>query len=139
MKSAFELLAAGGALEAVAKERERQDAKWGEQNHDAGTWALIIIEELGEWAKAELHKRFGGPEAENARVEMVHTMAVWLAVIECMDRTSKKARGKLCAARLGTEQSPHVCKLPAGHSGDHCCVSCNLLWKMTANSIKRPT
>lgn len=90
MKNVFELMAAGGALDSVAKERERQDAKWGEQNHDAGTWALIILEELGEWAKAELHNRFGGPEAGNARKEMVHTTAVGTAIIECMDRAKSK-------------------------------------------------
>jgi hypothetical protein len=41
-------------LHRVRIERERQDSKWGEQNHDAGKWMLILQEELGEAAKAKL-------------------------------------------------------------------------------------
>jgi hypothetical protein len=78
--------AAEDAVLAVIHERHRQDGKWGQQNHDAGTWALILLEEIGEWAKAELHARFGGPDANNAHTEAVHMTAVALAVIECMNR-----------------------------------------------------
>jgi hypothetical protein len=78
--------AAEDAVIAVIRERIRQEGKWGEQNHDAGTWALILLEEIGEWAKAELHARFGGPDANNAHTEAVHMTAVALAVIECMNR-----------------------------------------------------
>lgn len=80
------LRAAEDAVLAVIRERHRQDGKWGEQNHDAGTWALILLEEIGEWAKAELHARFGGPDADNAHTEAVHMTAVAMAVIECMNR-----------------------------------------------------
>jgi hypothetical protein len=80
------LRATEDAVLAVIRERQRQDAKWGEQNHDAGTWALILLEEIGEWAKAELHARFGGPDAGNEHTEAVHMTAVALAVIECMNR-----------------------------------------------------
>ncbi len=80
------LRAAEDAVLSVIRERQRQDAKWGEQNHDAGTWALIFLEEIGEWAQAELHARFGGPEAGQAHKEAIHMTAVALAVIECMNR-----------------------------------------------------
>lgn len=36
----------------VLEERERQDAKWGEQNHTAPVWGMIIGEEYGEMCQA---------------------------------------------------------------------------------------
>jgi hypothetical protein len=33
---------------AIRAERERQNATWGEQNHDAYTWLAILGEEFGE-------------------------------------------------------------------------------------------
>lgn len=38
----------------VFKEMELQNAKWGVQNHDLGTWQLILSEEVGEVAEASL-------------------------------------------------------------------------------------
>ncbi len=37
-------------IEEIIVERQRQNLKWGEQNHD-GTWLLILTEELGEASK----------------------------------------------------------------------------------------
>jgi hypothetical protein len=74
------------ALLAIVDERRRQDLKWGVQNHDAGTWALILLEEIGEWAKAELQTRYGGPEAGRQHEEAVHAAAVAMAIVECMER-----------------------------------------------------
>lgn len=97
MKSAFELLAAGGALEAVAKERERQDARWGVQDHAHEVWLAILGEEYGELARAILETRFdNGPEAkarggiENIRKEAVQIAAVAVAMVECLDRQKKQ-------------------------------------------------
>lgn len=81
---------AGEAFTEVILERNRQDKKWGVQNHDAGTWALILLEELGEWAKAELERRFGDGPAEDCRTEMVQTTAVAMAIVECMIRNGGK-------------------------------------------------
>lgn len=99
MKSAFELLAAGGALEAVAKERERQDAKWGIQDHAHEVWLAILGEEYGELARAILETRFdNGLEAKarggiaNIRKEAVQVAAVAVAMVECLDRVSKENR-----------------------------------------------
>jgi len=86
--------AAEAAINDVIRERGRQDGKWGEQNHDAGTWALVLLEEIGEWAKAELHSKFGGPEANNRHTEAVHMTAVALAVIECMNRKQIRSEEK---------------------------------------------
>jgi NTP pyrophosphatase (non-canonical NTP hydrolase) len=38
-------------LAEIRAERARQDAKWGEQNHNALVWLLIALEELGEAAE----------------------------------------------------------------------------------------
>lgn len=74
------------ALASVLAERERQEAKWGEQNIDPFTYITVLIEEVGELAQAALHTRFGGPAAAGLRDEAVHTAAVALAIVECLDR-----------------------------------------------------
>jgi hypothetical protein len=94
----------------VHAERERQDEKWGEQNHPirppdmsatfrelsigfintcdrkakAGTvtWYDILLEEVFEV--------FADPEAELQRAELVQVAAVAISMIECIDRNFKK-------------------------------------------------
>ena len=73
-------------LRDVLAERGRQDAKWGEQDHDPFTYLTVLIEEVGEFAQAALHARFGGKAAEKLREEAVHSAAVALAIVECIDR-----------------------------------------------------
>lgn len=75
----------------VLQERERQDSKWGEQNHDPITWLAILTEEVGEASAEALSIRFGGlmateNDAANYRAEMVQVAAVALAAIESFDR-----------------------------------------------------
>ena len=70
----------------VLEERERQDKKWGEQNHEPEIYLTILMEEVGEASEAALHRRFGGPEAVNYRKELVQVAAVALAMIQCEDR-----------------------------------------------------
>jgi NTP pyrophosphatase (non-canonical NTP hydrolase) len=74
------------ALRDVMAERKRQDAKWGEQNHDPFTYLTVLMEEVGEFAQAALHARFGGKAAVKLREEAVHSAAVALAIVECIDR-----------------------------------------------------
>ena len=74
------------ALKSVIAERVRQESKWGEQNHDPFTYLAILTEEIGELAQAALHTKFGGKEAGRMREEAVHTAAVALAIVECIDR-----------------------------------------------------
>lgn len=76
------------ALDSVLEERNRQDEKWGEQNHDPSTYLTILVEEVGEFAQAALQNRFGGPAGapEHMREEAVQTAAVALAIVECLDR-----------------------------------------------------
>ena len=78
----------------VLAERERQEAKWGEQNHDPEIYLAILLEEVGEASECALHRRFGGPEAANYREELVQVAAVALAMIECEDRRSALAAPK---------------------------------------------
>lgn len=66
------------AIAKIIAERQRQDAKWGEQNHDAGKWSLILTEELGEVAKSQLE----GDRA-NYLTELVQAAAVIVAWLEC--------------------------------------------------------
>jgi NTP pyrophosphatase (non-canonical NTP hydrolase) len=74
------------ALASILCERERQDMKWGEQNHDPFTYLTVLSEEVGELAQAALHARFGGEKAWCVRNEAVHVAAVALAIVECLDR-----------------------------------------------------
>jgi NTP pyrophosphatase (non-canonical NTP hydrolase) len=72
-------------LSDVVAERDRQDAKWGEQNHPPMKWVAILAEEVGEVAEAALDG--GGPEY---RAEMVQAAAVCLAAVESFDRAARR-------------------------------------------------
>ena len=78
------------AVADVLAERERQNKKWGEQNHDPITWSAILTEECGEFAQAALHDRFGGHAAAGLREEAIHCAAVAIQIIECIDRKGAK-------------------------------------------------
>lgn len=68
-------------IEAVLSERKRQDAKWGIQNHGPYAWLLILMEEVGEAAKAILEG-----SALNYIKELSHAAAVAVAAMECANR-----------------------------------------------------
>lgn len=72
-------------MEDVAQERQRQDEKWGIQDHATYKWLTILMEEVGEASKAALESddRHGN---DDYREEMVQVAAVALAAIECHDR-----------------------------------------------------
>ena len=73
-------------LNLIRAERERQNKKWGEQNHDDYRWLAILTEEVGEAAQAILHDEFGGSHAGTAKEELVHVAAVAVQWLECMER-----------------------------------------------------
>lgn len=91
------------AFEDIEAERVRQDAKWGEQNHGPHRWLAILMEEVGEAAEAMLESSVGagrlmGDEVEAVqldgtekamREELVHSAAVLVAWIECIDRRAE--------------------------------------------------
>ncbi len=72
----------------VLKERDRQDKKWGEQNHNAYKWSAIIGEEYGEMCKAINEFGFNPTEKNEHEIymETIQTMACCMAMLECMDR-----------------------------------------------------
>ena len=70
----------------VRTERERQDEKWGEQNHDPFVYLTVLMEEVGEAAKDALQTRYGGSDLTKLRTELVQCAAVAVAAIECLDR-----------------------------------------------------
>jgi NTP pyrophosphatase (non-canonical NTP hydrolase) len=74
----------------VIEERARQDEKWGEQNHDPFTYLTILGEEYGEACKAALEEEFGDGPIEDLRKELIHTAAVAVAMVECLDRNSEQ-------------------------------------------------
>lgn len=73
------------AVNAAIAERERQDAKWGPQDHPLPVWMAILAEEVGELSECVLHRQFGGPKAGNLRTEAVQVAAVALAIIQAFD------------------------------------------------------
>jgi NTP pyrophosphatase (non-canonical NTP hydrolase) len=101
------------ALRDVLAERKRQDAKWGEQNHDPFTYLTILGEEYGETCQAALHARFSVGSAgnkqltEHLRMEAVQTAAVALAIVECIDR--KKWRWNIPPPTPCTNNDGHEC------------------------------
>ena len=77
-------------LKAIADERQRQDAKWGEQNHQPIEWVSILTEEVGEVAKAALESHFKhkgkDPDYIEYRKELIQVAAVAVAMLESLDR-----------------------------------------------------
>lgn len=69
-------------LQDVVAERRRQDAKWGEQNHNGRMWLCILAEEVGEVA----HELYFSESSDALRAEWVQVAAVAVAAIESLDR-----------------------------------------------------
>lgn len=85
------------AMDLIWQERDRQEKKWGEQNHCPALWATILGEEFGEFCEAAnetafengIHREKGG--YENMMRELTHVAAVAVAAIECLMRNKKEA------------------------------------------------
>ena len=77
-------------LQKIINELNRQDAKWGEQDHHPMEWLAILGEEYGEACKAALEAHFDGYERtddySDYRKELIETAAVAVAAVECLDR-----------------------------------------------------
>lgn len=81
------------AIQSIIAERLRQDAKWGEQNHEPQYWMGLLMEEVGELAQAVNETVFdNGPEERkkggyyNMRQEAIQVAAVAVAFVERLDR-----------------------------------------------------
>ena len=95
------------ALQSVVEERQRQEAKWGEQNHSPFIYLTILMEEVGELAQAIWETWAGGKNGglDNMRAEAVQTAAVAMAIVECLDR------GKWTFSDV-LKQTPVPCDVP---------------------------
>ena len=72
------------ALADMVRERERQDQKWGVQDHSDQRWLAILVEELGE-AAAEVITHPGYSE-RRLKWELIQVAAVAVAWVESIDR-----------------------------------------------------
>jgi NTP pyrophosphatase (non-canonical NTP hydrolase) len=78
----------------ILQERQRQDAKWGEQNHDPCTWVTVLTEEVGELAetcldyvRAVKDSTHYEDEARNRlKHEAIQCAAVATAIVEWIER-----------------------------------------------------
>ena len=70
----------------VLYERDNQDEKWGEQNHNLSVWGDILSEKVGEAAKARNNARFGSGSISDIKKELIQVAAVAVAMVECIDR-----------------------------------------------------
>jgi len=75
-----------GIMAEILEERDRQDDKWGEQNHSPSYWFTILMEEVGEAARAVCEW-----DMDSYREEMIQVAAVAMAIVECHDRNKEGA------------------------------------------------
>lgn len=84
-------------LNDITIERDKQNEKWGEQNHLPIEWMSILMEEVGEASKEVVEAYFNRQEGDlfntqrteamlRFRAEMVQVAAVAVQMIECFDR-----------------------------------------------------
>jgi len=71
-------------IKLILEERQRQDLKWGEQNHNIYKWLAILGEEIGEVNKAALEDDYN-----EVIDELVQIGAVVIAMIESLERNHK--------------------------------------------------
>jgi len=71
-------------LNQIVNERLKQDAMWGKQRHDHGTWLAILMEEVGEVAQAMQEGLIHHKESDagNLYTELIQVAAVAVAIAE---------------------------------------------------------
>ncbi len=84
MNGPLEMSDTGAVLLDVVEERRFQEKKWGQQNHPAAYYYLILAEEVGEVARAILENKTTPIAA--LRKELVQVAAVAIAMVESLDR-----------------------------------------------------
>lgn len=99
-------------LDAIVAERERQNEKWGVQNHPDGT-GHVYFKSNAERAKAitehaakidslqwwhildeEVQEAFAEDDPQKLREELIHVAAVAVQWVECIDRRTNAASHK---------------------------------------------
>jgi hypothetical protein len=71
------------AKKLILDERKRQNEKWGEQNHSPQDWMMILQEEIGEFACAEMEHRYRGADPKLIMEELIQVAAVVFQMVEC--------------------------------------------------------
>ncbi len=77
-------------LQQIKAERQRQDEKWGEQNHHPSFWVSIMGEEFGEMCKSlnEYMSEHDANHFDDMKAEAIQVAAVAVAMLECFDRNT---------------------------------------------------
>ncbi len=76
----------------VHEERERQIVKWGEQHHSHLEWLAILVEEVGEVAKASVKLLIDYEDTkQEILTEVIHCAAVCMAWLEDKLLTDKSS------------------------------------------------
>lgn len=75
-------------FESIVDERQRQEKKWGTQNHHPLLWLSILSEEVGEVAKELNEFGFSSDKGklENAKIEIIQVAAVAFAFADSISR-----------------------------------------------------
>lgn len=69
------------AVRSILRERSRQDRKWGPSAERPVPSLRVLVEEVGEVAKAQQEE-----SDERIREELIHVAAVAVAMVEGIDR-----------------------------------------------------
>lgn len=83
-------------IKLIEFERNRQDSKWGEQNHPPEKWTSILGEEFGEYCQAVNETVFNNADKkhlggyENMIKELTHVAAVAVGAMECLMRARER-------------------------------------------------
>ena len=74
------------SLELLRNEMKRQRDKWGARSHDSPYWAIILMEEVGEAAKAILDQSPSG----DLKDELVQVAAVCISWLQAMEDSRRR-------------------------------------------------
>lgn len=89
-------------FEQIRKERERQDSKFGVQEHDPFIWTSILGEEVGEVNKAVLENYFDDVDMEEYRKELIQVASVCVAAIQSLDNSMDELNNTVNPYDIGT-------------------------------------
>ena len=76
-------------LNAIADERTRQDEKWGRNFVGVDRMLVVLMEEVGESAKAQLERDEGPASTEELLTELVQVAAVCSKLFELIKAGSR--------------------------------------------------
>lgn len=78
-------------MHAIVEERAYQNDKWGRQTHPPHRWLTILMEEVGEVARAVYEDRIDDQTREGYYAELAQVAAVAAAAMEDLRRQQLRA------------------------------------------------